>query len=380
LARRGVVAAILATAFGGTAMTADRADCTLAYRPYSSRTILADLLANPAAKKVLDRDAPELFQGAPGLPAGPPPRSFQTIISPERLLALRPGGGEAVVARLDRDLARIRISRADAVARCARYDRVPPRLPARIGRPAILVFDKINGFRDGPSVDAATAALKAMAARRGWSIVFSDRGAVFNPAQLARFDAIVWNNVSGDALTMPQQAAFKAWLDRGGGFAGIHGSGGDPTYVWDWYADTLIGARFKGHPMNPQFQTARVRIADPASAITRGLGEGWSLSEEYYSFESSPRRTGAHVLATLDESTYSPVGLGGMDLRMGDHPIAWTKCIGNGRAFYTAIGHRPGNYGEPNSVRLLEQGIAWAAGQGETACRAGREVGRAGGK
>jgi type 1 glutamine amidotransferase len=59
---------------------------------------------------------------------------------------------------------------------------------------------------------------------------------------------------------------------------------------------------------------------------------------------------------------------------MGDHPIAWTHCLGDGRAFYTAIGHRPESYTEPNSAELLEQGVAWAAGVGETRCKAGREV------
>jgi hypothetical protein len=58
---------------------------------------------------------------------------------------------------------------------------------------------------------------------------------------------------------------------------------------------------------------------------------------------------------------------------MGDHPIAWSRCIGNGRSFYTAIGHRPESYVEPNSLKLLEQGIAWAAGLGETRCLGGVE-------
>ena len=111
--------------------------------------------------------------------------------------------------------------------------------------------------------------------------------------------------MSGDALTVPQEDAFKKWLLNGGGFAGMHGSGGDPVYVWDWYADTLIGARFKGHPMSPQFQQARVVIEDRNSAITAGLGDGWTMTEEWYTFEKSPREKGVHVLATLDESTYS---------------------------------------------------------------------------
>jgi type 1 glutamine amidotransferase len=241
----------------------------------------------------------------------------------------------------------------------------------------VLVFDKINGFRDSPSVDAAAAALAGIAQRRGWTLVTTDNGAVFNARDLARFDVVVWNNISGDALTLGQRAAFQAWLRRGGGYAGMHGSGGDPVYFWDWYADELLGARFEGHPMSPQFQEARVVVeggtAGAGAGITAGLGPEWRMTEEWYSFSTNPRTTGAHVLAKLDESTYSPVGMGGSELRMGDHPIAWTRCIGNGRSFYTAIGHRPESYVEPHSLRLLEQGIAWAAGLGDSHCAAGSE-------
>ena len=100
------------------------------------------------------------------------------------------------------------------------------------------------------------------------------------------------------------------------------------------------------------------------------------MTEEWYSFEKTPREKGVHVLATLDESTYSPVGMGGADLRMGDHPIAWTQCIGDARSFYSAIGHRPESYTEPNSALLLERGIEWAAGLGASRCRSGQEVPR----
>jgi type 1 glutamine amidotransferase len=56
---------------------------------------------------------------------------------------------------------------------------------------------------------------------------------------------------------------------------------------------------------------------------------------------------------------------------MGDHPIAWTRCIGRGRSFYSAIGHRPESYAVPSHVRLLEQAVEWAAGSGEAGCPAG---------
>ena len=68
------------------------------------------------------------------------------------------------------------------------------------------------------------------------------------------------------------------------------------------------------------------------------------------------------MIATLDESSYKPDGMMEQNLRMGsDHPIAWTRCLGKGRSFYSAIGHRPETYTEPNNAAMLEAAITWAA-------------------
>ena len=75
------------------------------------------------------------------------------------------------------------------------------------------------------------------------------------------------------------------------------------------------------------------------------------------------------MILSLDETTYKPVGPMGIDLRMGEHPIAWTNCVGRGRVFYSAIGHRPETYSQPQHVALLEAAVDWAASD-RTACPA----------
>jgi len=276
------------------------------------------------------------------------------------------------VDALASDLAAIQVTTDDSRARCARYDIQPPQLTMPASRPAMLVFDKSVGFRDGASVDAANALLTRTASNRGWALVLTSNAAVFDASLLQHFDAVVWNNVSGDVLTIPQRSALRNYIESGGGFAGFHGSGGDPLYLWDWYADSLIGARFTGHPMAPQFQDVRLIVEDHKSAITRGLGSGWMLKDEWYSFKESPRARGAHILVTIDEASYNPVD-GARDLRMGDHPIAWTRCVGKGRSFYSAIGHRPETYSDAKAAALLEGGIAWAAGLLSSSCRDDRK-------
>jgi type 1 glutamine amidotransferase len=351
-------------------------NCPAAFRPYSTAgTPLLDLLLNPATKEVVERDLPGFLAGLPKILTGTTPPTLADILTIRAMSEEFMPIPAATLEKMDKDLALVPQTRESAVARCARYDHTPPTLPAKLTHPAILVFSKSNGFRDGPSVDGAEAALKAMGERNHWSMAFIDNAAVFNKADLKRFDAVVWNNVSGDVLTIEQRRDFKAYIEKGGGFAGFHGSGGDFYYDWDWYADALIGARFLSHPMSPQFQEAKLKVDDSHDAIVRDVKAEWTMTDEWYSFKTDPRAKGAHILVTLDESTYSPM-TGKKDIRMGDHPIAWTQCIGNGRSFYTAIGHRPEGYSEPNTNKLLEQGVAWAAGLGESACRAGKESGR----
>ena len=362
--------------FGLIAMAKEQPmlDCPLRDAPYSIESPLMDILLKPEAKAVANRHMNSALDSFPESFASTQAPSFSAILTLSRVAGMA-GIPVADMASLDRELRALEVTDEDRVARCARYDAEPPRLAIPEGGPRLLLFQKINGFRDVPSVEAATAALREMAGRMGWSMVATDSGAVMTPSLLAQFDAVIWNNTSGDVLTLSQRQAFMDYIDNGGGFVGIHGAGGDPVYFWDWYVDELIGARFIGHPMDPQFQDAKVVIEATDSAIGNDMAPGWTMKEEWYSFASSPRSAGATVIATLDESSYSPVGRGGQDVRMGaDHPIVWTRCVGDGRSFYSAIGHRPELYSEPHNLKLLERGILWAAGRGSTCCRDGSEV------
>jgi type 1 glutamine amidotransferase len=354
------------------ARAGDAIDCPLRDQPYSIDSPLIDVLLKPEAKSLVDREAPDLLQHLPAMMASTSPPSFASIMSLRLLTGLQRAPQDSLL-RIDHALRELPVTGADRTARCARYDIQTPHIDMPKGRPRLLLFEKINGFRDGPSVDAANAALRGMAERNGWALVATHQGGAMTAAVLKNFDAVIWNNVSGDVLTQTQRGALKSYIENGGGFVGFHGSGGDPIYFWDWYVDTLIGARFIGHPMSPQFQEAKIVIEDGESALARDLFPGWTMTDEWYSFKTSPRGQGVHIIATLDESSYSAKGMGNQDLRMGDHPIAWTKCVGNGRSFYSAIGHRPETYSDPHYLTLLEHAIVWAAGAGETHCHAGKE-------
>ncbi len=380
---RGMLAALVlgsAALFPAAAVAAAPGaaiDCPLRDQSYSVKSPLLDVLLNPRAKAVMDRETPDLLLGLPLEMMRTTTPSVAAILTPTSVLDLKRVPAEAV-ARLDAALAAVALTDDDRAARCARYDNDRPQQARPPGKVRVLLFEKMTGVRDGPSVDAARAAFEDMAKRNGWSLTVTDKGGAFTPETLRGFDTVIWNNVSGDVLTMAQRRAFQGWMEKGGGYVGIHGSGGDPATFWDWYVDKLVGARFIGHPSSPQFQNAKLVVETAPSGIASDLAPGWEMIDEWYSVAASPRTTGATVIARLDEASYTPGYSFGRDLRMGDHPIAWTRCVGNGRSFYSAIGHVPATYAEPHHLKLLEQAVLWAADKGKSQCRAGREIPRAG--
>lgn len=236
-------------------------------------------------------------------------------------------------------------------------DETPPELPADIQRPAVLVFSKTNGFVHEESMPTGSRVLKEIAEANGWGHVETKNGAVMNAEQLAKFDVVVWHNTSGRLLSDEQRAAFKKWVEEGGAYVGIHASGGDFIYRWDWYVEHLLGAQFVGHTMNPQFQDAVVLPQQTDTGITNHLPAQWVLNqEEWYAFDRNPRATGSTILATLDEGSYKP----GKASMADEHPIAWAHEMGEGRVVYSAIGHQAHTYEVAEYQEMLRRSIIWA--------------------
>ncbi len=246
------------------------------------------------------------------------------------------------------------------------YETEAPAIP-ELQRPALLVFSKTNSFEHKEAIPAAETLFRQLGQKNGWSVYVTKNAAVHNSDDLARFDTIIWNNVTGDVLTTEQRTAMKDWIDNGGGWIGLHGAG-DSSSEWDWYIDSLVGARFTAHPYPNQFQQAALHPESDHSIVNH-LPAPWVRTDEWYSFEGSPRTKGYNILVTIDEDSYE-LDFRGQDLSMGeDHPMIWKHCSGQGRALYSALGHTAASYSEPDYVSLLEQAVIWTAGLNGNECQ-----------
>ncbi|MDB5104031.1 MAG: Crp/FNR family transcriptional regulator [Fibrobacteres bacterium] len=215
------------------------------------------------------------------------------------------------------------------------------------GSPACLVYSQTAGYRHG-CIPSGIAAIRRLGRERGFAVVATEDPERIRPGFLENFTAVAFLNTSGNVLDGQGRSALQAFMERGGGFAGIHAAC-DTGYDWPWY-ETLVGAWFMSHPLQ---QKAVVRIEDPGHPSTRSLPTAWPRWDEWYDFKANPRGK-VRVLATLDEKTYR----GG---KMGqDHPIVWCHENAGGRSWYTGCGHTKRSFSDPLYLGHLAGGLLYA--------------------
>jgi type 1 glutamine amidotransferase len=227
--------------------------------------------------------------------------------------------------------------------------------PAPATRPAgdalsVLVFTRTTGFRHD-SIEDGVAAVRRLGAANGFTVEATEDPTRIEEAALGRFQVVVFLSTTGEPLDPAQQEALRRWVERGGGWVGVHAAA-DAMYDWPWYGD-LVGTWFRRHP---SVQRATVRVTDRDHPSTRSLPAAWTRSDEWYDFRDNPRGR-VRVLAVVDESSYQGGAMG------ADHPVIWCHQQGRGRSWYTALGHTRASWSEPLFLAHLLGGIRWAAGR-----------------
>ncbi|GAA4135041.1 ThuA domain-containing protein [Actinomadura keratinilytica] len=214
--------------------------------------------------------------------------------------------------------------------------------------PRVLVFTRTAGYRHA-SIPAGAEAVRELGADHGFMVDVTDDTVMFSPDILARYRALVFLSTTGELFTDAHRRALESYVRGGGGFAGVHAAA-DAEYDWPFYGE-LVGARFARHP---DVQSATVLVQDRDHPATAHLRRTWTRTDEWYDFASAPSAR-VRVLLTVDESSYEGAGMG------EPHPLAWCHDVGEGRCFYTALGHTAESFTEPQFRAHLLGGIRYAA-------------------
>ncbi len=225
----------------------------------------------------------------------------------------------------------------------------------------ILIFDKCEGYAHG-CIPLASKTFEMMGEKSGAykSVTLSDMSA-FEADNLAKFDAVLFNNNTRLAFNNP--AHRKALLDfvkSGKGIIGIHAAS-DNFYNWPEAAE-MIGGQFDGHPWRAN-GTWVVKLDDPTHPINKGFGgKGFSINDEIYQIKGAYSRDTHRVLLSLDMTQEVNRKVKGIKRKDNDFAIAWVKSCGKGRVFYSSLGHNHAVYWNPAVLQHYLDGIQYALG------------------
>jgi type 1 glutamine amidotransferase len=271
----------------------------------------------------------------------------------------------------------------------------------------LVISNRQDGFRH-PAIEDATVLIQKLGRERGfdvdlWDYAYTDQSLPDTPftsaANLAQYAVIIGNSSVGnntfrtnytmnDGTVVDEQAAFKGYINNGGGFVALHGAD-DSMHNWSWYQD-FLGGLFVSHPSNANgflpdcgsCYFAELITEDPSHPATRAAGKPdiVPISDELYHFDRKPRPF-VHPLMRLNEDTYRTAigvnGTGGNNpaLEGADHPITWCSNYDGGREFTQVLGHNWQLFDDtPWFQESLYQGILTAAGFKYANCVTHREV------
>lgn len=234
----------------------------------------------------------------------------------------------------------------------------------------ILLYSQSFGFRHSCVTRPLTGELshvekvvKEIGTRAGYEIFVSqDFRDLDNEGSFRRFDAIIFYTTGNPLI---HRDGLHKWLRDGGALIGVHSATdsfqSDHGYAPGWpdYV-RFMGGAFAGHGGNNE--PVVMRIEDSDHPATRVLEGEWTIADEIYQFrDGSFSRDNVHMLLSVDTARMTEQALAHHNFKKGeDYPIAWTNTEGDGRVFYTSLGHREDVWTNPKFQKHLLGGIAWA--------------------
>lgn len=194
--------------------------------------------------------------------------------------------------------------------------------------------------------------LQALATEHGFELVITDQGAEFTSENLASFDVVAFASPDyvGQALSASQRSALEAFVRQGGGWVGWHYA------LWvekDWPFMRVLGggALAKGHVGAVQPMT--FTVVDGAHPILKGMPHTFDVKDDFLAMTADPSQDPQVSVLVRAALTAAPGG--------SDRPVVWAHEVGEGRAYYSMLGHSAANFSTPEAKTLMWNALRWVA-------------------
>jgi len=203
---------------------------------------------------------------------------------------------------------------------------------------------------------------------------------IISAEYLAQFDGVMMMTNGNLPLTDSQKSALIDFVNDGGGFVGVH-CAALTLYDTPEFGEMLGGYFRQAIQQNHVFV---LNVEDTEHPATKMLGDSWPIVDELYLYGTAAwtadrpeenvdvlfgnqipiglSRDRVHVLLSIDTGKTDLEGLDGVEPG-GDYPQSWYQDFGEGRSFYTSLGHRDDIWSNDPVFRAhVTGGIRWALG------------------
>jgi type 1 glutamine amidotransferase len=213
------------------------------------------------------------------------------------------------------------------------------------GKRVLYLYGGWDGHEPKQSVDIFVPWLRS----EGAEVILSDSLDSYTDKQLMDSLDLIVQIVTMAKISGEQEKGLLEAVTNGCGFAGWHGGIGD-SFRENTEYQFMVGGQWVAHPGG--VIDYRVRITDRKDEVTRGLNDFDMHSEQYY-VHVDPN---VKVLATTAFTGEHASWIDGCIV-----PVVWKKYYGNGRIFYSSLGHVMADFNVPQALEIQKRGIRWAA-------------------
>ncbi|MDF2959155.1 MAG: hypothetical protein K0S39_890 [Paenibacillus sp.] len=208
----------------------------------------------------------------------------------------------------------------------------------------------VQGGYEGHKPQEVAAIIAAILQEANFDVEISNTLDIFlDTERLRRADLIVPLWTLG-VITKEQLGNLLNATASGTGLAGLHGMADGFRCEIEYQG--MVGGQFLAHPGGKQI-TYRVHFPFPFNPLVAGIHDFIVTTEQFYLMVDPS----IQVLATTYFDRVNPP----LVWRPVVMPVTWTKKYGEGRVFYTSLGHSPDIVKLPQVMTMIRRGMVWAA-------------------
>ena len=213
------------------------------------------------------------------------------------------------------------------------------------GKKVLYVYGGWDGHQPKQCRDVFVPWLKSEGAE---VFEFEDLTCYDDSTLMANVDLIIQHFTMSE-ISGSQEKNLTSAIKRGVGLAGWHGGIGD-SFRNNTEYQYMVGGQWVAHPGS--IISYIVNVIDSNDPIMKGLKDFEINSEQYY-MHVDP---GVKVLATTTFSADHDAWIDGVVM-----PVVWKKMYGEGRVFYSSLGHEAKDFEVTETFEIMKRGIRWAS-------------------